>query len=220
MAVKKNRKNIINPTDHQVSSTWAKYWKQYHGVTAIGAWSQRLSLAGALTLLTREHIPKTSTVIDIGCGEGRTLLALRLLGYKKSIGIDNSKEALRICRKNGLRINTDIFLANALHTNYKTKSFDVVFSEGLIEHFTDPAPIIREMARVARRYILFIQPNHYSLYGKFIAVVGNKIRNNVREYPYPLSFFESAFKQMNFRLKAKAYTPLREFFILLFEREK
>jgi SAM-dependent methyltransferase len=217
MAAKNTNEKI--PVNHQISSTWAQYWKHYHGVTAIGAWSQRLSLAEALQLLSREHIPKTSMVIDIGCGEGRTLLAFQALGYKKSVGIDNSKEALRICQKNGLRMNTDIFLADAEHIKYKDKLFDVVFSEGLVEHFTDPMPVIHEIARLSRRYILLIQPNHYSLYGRFIAVVGHMLRNNVREYPYPLSFFKSTFRQLNFRLKAKSYTPLREFFILLFERE-
>jgi len=210
---------MISRKDSNVTHVWSAYWRQYSGVTRIGGWSQQQAIKSTASVIRQEKISHRSTIVDIGCGEGRTLVTLRKWGFKNSIGIDSTRESLAICRKKGLRINRDVFLMNALKTPYTRAAYDVVFSEGLIEHFENPMPLIREMCRISRKYILLIQPNHYSVYGRLLAVVGHAVRNNVTEYSYPTGFFRKRFGMYGFKLKRMAYTRFREFFILLFERD-
>lgn len=209
--------NLIK--DGKLKNIWADYWKNYRGVTRIGAWIQRQSLKKAILLLNQEGIRKENRIIDVGCGEGRTLLVFRKEGFKNSIGIDNTQESLNICRKKGLKIGTDIFLCDAKKTKFKNNEFGLVFSEGLLEHFKNPLPIIKEMARISKKYVILIQPNHYSIFGLAIAVLGHLIRNNVREYSFSKKYFVKQFANFGFYLKAEKQTPLNEFFVLLFEAE-
>ena len=105
----------------------------------------------------------------------------------------------RLRRRNGLLPGTDVFPDDAYGTKFKSGSFDLLFSEGILEHFRDPQPLITD--------------------GKLIAVAGNLLRNNVREYAYPLHFFESSFASRGFVQRAVRQTPLHEFWILLYERQ-
>ena len=206
--------------DHEkkLKKTWANYWQNYQGVTKTGAWSQRQALKKAFSVITKANVESDIRIIDVGSGEGRTLQAFREKGFNKSIGIDNVQESLEICQSNGLKIKKDVFLADAKKTGFKNKEFDLVFSEGLLEHFLNPEPLIKEMVRISKRYILLIQPNYDSLFGLVIAFWGYLLRNNVKEYSYPKKYFVKRFNNHNFLLRAEKYTPLREFFILLFEK--
>jgi SAM-dependent methyltransferase len=50
--------------------------------------------------LTKIEIPKNATVLDIGCGGGRTLERLAFIArFGKVVGIDYSKDAVAVARK-------------------------------------------------------------------------------------------------------------------------
>ncbi|MDP3888625.1 MAG: class I SAM-dependent methyltransferase [bacterium] len=197
---------------------WAEYWRNYQGVTKIGAWSQGQALEKVLTILCKKIKNKKLKIIDLGCGEGRTLLEFKKNGFVNIIGVDYTKESLKICQKKGLILNKDIFFDDALKTRFNNCEFDLVFSEGLLEHYKDPTNAIFEMARISKKYILIIQPNHFSFYGLTIALLGPFLRNNVREFSFTKKYFVRKFKNVGFKLEAEEYTPCGEFFILLFVR--
>lgn len=199
---------------------WTIYWQKHSQVTRYGGWAQKRAMHEAFEIIKEEKIDKGTKVIDIGCGEGRTLLAFRKNDFKKSLGLDNTQESLILCQKKGFIINQDVFLGEAEKTGFKSQAFALVFSEGLLEHYRQPRPIIKEMARISSKYILLIQPNHNSLVGKVIAFLGPLLRGKVREYPFSENYFVSQFKSNGLILKVKKYTPLKEFFILLFEKIK
>lgn len=206
-------------SDVEVRKDWADYWQRYRGVTRVGAWSQKQALKEALLVIENNKVSKHAKVIDMGCGEGRTLNTLRDRGFKNSIGIDNTEESLRLCRKSGLKVGRDVFMRDAIKTGYRKGEFDVLFSEGLLEHFEDPTRIIAEMARSSRKFILLIQPNHYSVYGWAISVLGRAIRNNMKEYPFEKEYFVNKFNSFGFSLKSEGHTLLNEFYILLFKKD-
>jgi len=207
-----------NKQNETVKNTWADYWRGYHGVTRIGAWSQRESLNKVFEVLEKEKISKKTKILDIGVGEGRTLLSIKEKGYEDIKGIDNTKESLEICRNKGLTIGKDIFLKEAEATGYKKGEFELVFSEGLLEHFTDPRLIIKEMARISSKHILLIQPNHFSLYGRLIAVYGHLVRGNVKEFTFRKKYFVDEFVKVGFGMKREEETRFSEFWIMLFEK--
>jgi SAM-dependent methyltransferase len=61
---------------------------------------KRFSHPLQLNWLTRHLVSKReeSTILDYGCGYGRTLAELRLAGYHKIIGVDFSAGMLARCR--------------------------------------------------------------------------------------------------------------------------
>jgi len=42
------------------------------------------------------------------------------------------------------------------------RSFDVVFEANLLHHVEDRTEVVREMARVSRRWVILIEPNRYN----------------------------------------------------------
>jgi 2-polyprenyl-3-methyl-5-hydroxy-6-metoxy-1,4-benzoquinol methylase/uncharacterized protein YbaR (Trm112 family) len=101
------------------------------------------------------HFPLPSgagkTLLDIGCNWGRWSIAATRAGYEV-IGIDPSFEAIvsarRIARQ--LKANARYVVADARRLPFADKSFDVVFSYGVLQHFSkrDVAVSVREIARV------------------------------------------------------------------------
>jgi 2-polyprenyl-3-methyl-5-hydroxy-6-metoxy-1,4-benzoquinol methylase len=87
-------------------------------------------------------------LLDIGCNWGRWTLAAARAGYRP-IGIDPSFEAIvaarRIARQLG--IDVDYVVADARHLPFPDASFDVVFSYGVLQHFS------KEDVRVSLREI-------------------------------------------------------------------
>jgi 2-polyprenyl-3-methyl-5-hydroxy-6-metoxy-1,4-benzoquinol methylase/uncharacterized protein YbaR (Trm112 family) len=101
------------------------------------------------------HFPLPSgagkTLLDIGCNWGRWSIAATRAGYEV-IGIDPSFEAIvaarRIARQ--LKANARYVVADARRLPFPDGSFDVVFSYGVLQHFSKPdvAVSVREIARV------------------------------------------------------------------------
>jgi SAM-dependent methyltransferase/uncharacterized protein YbaR (Trm112 family) len=91
------------------------------------------------------------TLLDIGCNWGRWSISATRAGYEV-IGIDPSFEAIvaarRIARQ--LKANAQYLVADARRLPFADDSFDVVFSYGVLQHFSkrDVAVSVREIARV------------------------------------------------------------------------
>lgn len=83
-------------------------------------------------------LPKnfSAHILEIGCGMGHNLYALRELGYRNVTGFDISKECTDFCKRKGFQTvwGTDI-AAFAERKKYKTK-FDFIVIYDLLEHFS------------------------------------------------------------------------------------
>lgn len=81
------------------------------------------------------HLPEDrgAVILDIGCGYGRYLLALKEKDYKKVIGIDVSEEQVNYATKKlGLE---NVTVADAIDVlNKETKEYDAVLLLDVIEH--------------------------------------------------------------------------------------
>jgi ubiquinone/menaquinone biosynthesis C-methylase UbiE len=175
----------------------------------------------------RADLSKRAKIIDVGCGSGKALFYFRDFGFRNSIGVDISNNALKICESLGLKRGKDVFLMDASKIKFKDRSFDMVFAEGLLEHFKDFTPIAKEMARLSKRYILITQPDHFTPTGKMINLLASNLEKaHVKEYDYHMSEFVEAFKKLGFDIKSITGSHLVHFAfmdtskILLFERVK
>ena len=92
------------------------------------------------------------SVLDIGCGTGWMLEALRS-HYRFGVGVDFSLEGLR-------QVNVSSVLGICTSLPFKTASFDLVLCAEVVEHLDDDqlAQLVAEINRVSRRYALITTP--------------------------------------------------------------
>lgn len=91
------------------------------------------------------------SVLDVGCGSGENLAALAASGPYELSGVDVSSEGIELARK---RVATARLLSvldvehDALPDRY-----DLVMSIQVVEHVVDDVAALRNIAKMARRYV-------------------------------------------------------------------
>ncbi len=101
---------------------------------------------------------KPDKILDVGCGEGFTLINLGRNKIGKIYeGIDLSGEAIRIGRR--LYPSLNIKQGDIYNLEYDDNSFDLLVCTEVLEHLEDPEKALRELKRVTRKYIVFSVPN-------------------------------------------------------------
>ena len=117
----------------------------------------------------RPMLPASGTAVEVGAGSGRLLIRLGLERPYRLVAVDYAPYAIRAVRENLTRagLQGEALMADATKLPLEDASADIVLSGGLLEHFREPLPIVREMARVLRPGGLFyadIVPRKVSLY--------------------------------------------------------
>ena len=97
-------------------------------------------------------IPRGGVVIDVGCGTGRALPALRqAVGPDGSvIAADLTPEMLAEARSQSAPARAALILADARRLPFAHASADALFAAGLISHLPDTEAGLTELARVTR----------------------------------------------------------------------
>jgi len=119
----------------------------------------RLNETGTVVRLTPEHkliislIEEGARVMDLGCGVGDLLLALKVLKRVRAEGIELSDACIQACVAKGLLSVHHGDLDEGL-ADYPDKSVDYVISTNTIQVLHRPMVLIREMARVGKRCIV------------------------------------------------------------------
>jgi SAM-dependent methyltransferase len=96
---------------------------------------------------------RAGVALDVGCGTGRALPALRdAVGPAGTvIGLDLTPHMLAVAQARGRRLGAGLVLADAGRLPLSEASVDAVFAAGLLNHLTDADAGLRELARVTRR---------------------------------------------------------------------
>jgi len=123
---------------------WESYWRGHAEIEETYSTGGRLERE-----VLRDGSVSGRRVMEVGAGSGRDLLALARAGAR-GVVLDYSPASLeivrRLAREQGIAV--DLVRADALAMPFKDGAFDVVFHQGLLEHFRDPQPLLRENARV------------------------------------------------------------------------
>lgn len=94
-------------------------------------------------------------IIEIGAGTGRTSIELARRGAYVTI-LDISEKSLELARKFAenadpeTRKRLSYVLADGLAPSLEPESFDLLFHQGLLEHFRDPFPLLRANHRLLK----------------------------------------------------------------------
>ena len=76
------------------------------------------------------HLPEGSAVLELGCGDGKTLSGMP--GGWKIVALDISRQALQLSRR--LLPDVELVLADACRLPLQSASFDAVFAFHVTGH--------------------------------------------------------------------------------------
>jgi 2-polyprenyl-3-methyl-5-hydroxy-6-metoxy-1,4-benzoquinol methylase len=138
------------------------------------------SFLGEIFDLLKSYINmnKNLSLLDIGCGKGYFLRHLHSLGYKKIKGIDPCKELIEN------RLFPGVTYGTFEENNAQNDDFDIVFTCHTLHHLKDSTPLyaIREMTRIARKYIVVIEINNSNIPMLFVSLLNYNVEKNAFRY--------------------------------------
>ncbi len=179
------------------------------------------------TMVMEKFLPleKGMLVLEPGCGSG-TISAI--MGRKWGVDcvcLDYVVDCLQLAKKKLKNSNLDgnFILADMNCLPFKDGVFDMVFNQGVIEHFAgeERQRVLNEMARVSRRYVAVFVPNSQNILRSGWKVVKKAIRKWYwgLEIPYSHRELERAMEiaglkvikkaGVNFYLTLYGYWPFR-----------
>ncbi len=96
-----------------------------------------------------------SSLLDVGCGSGKYLI-------NRSVGVDVSRGYLLQAkiRAKQKSLCVDLFQVDNTRLPFCSNSFDLVLCSEVLEHTLEWQIALRELIRVAKRYILLSVPGH------------------------------------------------------------
>ena len=112
-------------------------------------------------------IGRKGRLLDVGCGRGELLQAARLEGWG-ALGVETSQEFARFAQAT---YGVDVVNGSLESAALPAASFDAITLGAVVEHLYEPAPMLREIARLLKAggVVWVDAPNEVSLYN----VVGN-----------------------------------------------
>ncbi|GJQ59919.1 MAG: methyltransferase domain-containing protein [Candidatus Scalindua sp. AMX11] len=192
--------------------TWDRRWEGSEE-------EERLTFIGRMMFKAKERLLTKAVkglsidrVIEVGCGLGHTMEVYKKNGFN-CVGIDVSAHAVSVCRNKGLNVTRR-------KLEEITETYDLVSSDGMLEHFLHFEPYARMLMRVSSNYVLLIQPNHGSFLGKTLVYLAELIRGdeNVFEYNYRIKDFIEVFNRNGFEVVDNYPIFFNVFRLLLFKK--
>ena len=202
----------MNTNSKTLYETWDKRWEGSEE-------EERLTFIGKIMFKAKEKVLATAinditnaNVIEIGCGLGHTMEVYKKNGLN-CVGIDVSSHAVSVCRNKGLNV-TQRKLEDI------TEKYDLVSSDGMLEHFLNFEPYAQQLMNISKDYVLLIQPNHDSFWGKTLAYLAELLRGreNVFEYNYRIKDFITVFQNNGFMITGNYPIFCDVFRLLLFKK--
>ena len=143
-------------------------WESYNEM-----WSNRIEVPSNLRIINAMEnfkIVKDKKIIEIGSAMGRDSIYLAKLGAEVHL-LDFSSNALlqaeRLAKKENVTITT--MCCDALNISYNNDTFDVVYSQGLYEHFINIDALLNEQIRILKSngYLYIDVPQTFNIYTLF-----------------------------------------------------
>lgn len=143
-------------------------------------------------------LPRAASVLDVGCGDGR--LARLIAGQRPDLTFQGIDVLVRL----DTAIPVASFDGNRIP--FEKRSFDVVMFSDVLHHTSDPAVLLREAARVARRAIAIKDHLLNGLLAgatlAFMDRVGNRRHGVALPYNYwSHARWMTAFKELNLQVE-------------------
>jgi len=141
---------------------WTRFWRERADIDAVYDTEGRV-----VEQILAQGSVRGRRALEVGAGSGRDSVALAAEGAL-AVVLDYSHASLEVARRvaerGGQRIHC--VRADGLRLPFRDGTFDIVFHQGLLEHFRDPMPLLRENARALGPggLLLVDVPQRYHLY--------------------------------------------------------
>ena len=135
----------------------------------------RISGKDVENVLLNLKLRKGSKVLDVGAAYGRISIFMRDMGYEV-VPLDRDANMVKFLKEKGF----DAVLMDARHMRFKNNSFDLIITDGLLEHFKNTKDIektIREEIRLSRKLVVNFVPSNI-----FINSILEKVQRVPKEY--------------------------------------
>ncbi len=153
---------------------WEKFWQEKEQIDEVYSNEERI-YHNLKPLIRIEN----TRILEVGAGSARD--SFQFAEENASVYVlDYSPKALFIVQKLNHQNNAKVHLlqSDAFKIPVPDNTFDIVFHQGLLEHFRDPIPLIRENYRVLKPggLLLIDVPQRYHIYTmiKHILIFMNK----------------------------------------------
>lgn len=148
----------MGDTDRE-NAIWDSYWRS--GDYEYGAHP-------ILVERVLKHVPsRNANVVEIGAGSGVDAVEIAKSGFRV-IALDKSRESIRVIRRKTEKYPIDIcfVVADALNLPFKNHSIDLIYHQGVMEHFRNPLPFLaqQKLALKGGGRLLVDVPQTYTLY--------------------------------------------------------
>lgn len=141
---------------------WEKFWDEKSRVTDVYDNTERI-----VSNLKANADLAGKKILEVGAGTGRDSVMLVNEGASVYV-LDYAVNSLKIMETLGKENNLDLhpIQGDAFKLPIADNSFDVVFHQGLLEHFKNPLPILEENFRVLKPggFVLVDVPQKYHVY--------------------------------------------------------
>ena len=156
---------------------WQRFWEQADGLDLDDVYGTDGRMVREITAIFADQPGglKGRRILEVGAGTGRDAVALAAAGAQV-LTIDYVQGSLGLTQKAAAKAGADVAVVcgDGLGMPFPEGSFDVVFHQGLLEHFREPSFLLRENVRVLKPggYLVVDVPQtfHYYTVGKQLLI--------------------------------------------------
>ena len=132
------------PAQSEIGNFYPPSYSAYNSNNVIG-WMFKVVFAQDARRISR-LVPPGSSILDVGCGNGAALLAIRHLGFSRLAGLEIDPAAAQRARELGL----DVRCGELLDCDFTDENFDLIRMGHVIEHVLDPMATLRRAYRLLK----------------------------------------------------------------------
>lgn len=148
----------VNLDSARKKAAWTDYFASKSRLMRLMLWTQKRFLLPKFAKAIEHFIKPGDRVLEAGCGTAMNTLHVCSQTNAEPWALDISHAALNEARgrakQYGLRLRAA--LGDIRRIPFCDGSLDVVWNQGVLEHFEDPREVIREMARVGKRVFVAV----------------------------------------------------------------
>jgi|ETNmetMinimDraft_11_1059920.scaffolds.fasta_scaffold38945_2 2-polyprenyl-3-methyl-5-hydroxy-6-metoxy-1,4-benzoquinol methylase len=197
-------------TQKKAAEKWNSYYSKKSLVSRVIEWIIELYFSRAFEK-DFKRITKNlkGKIIEPGCGSGLMSSRLAKQGYEVTV-LDITENALKTARSNFIKnkTNGEFVKADIFKMPFESETFDIVWNQGVIEHFDDIKGVVKEMNRLVKKdgYLVIFVPAYNSPLHLIYRIL--TILNLKKLWPFDDQIFFKK-KQLFNVMKASGVDPVR-----------